>query len=41
VVLFVKEKYQIEMELDQITCYYSKLNKECIKEKCPFWDKKQ
>ena len=33
---FVKEKYGIEMELNEIKCEFSNLNKQCLKERCPF-----
>lgn len=33
---FVKNKYGIEMEQNDITCEFSKLNPQCLKEKCPF-----
>lgn len=36
-VVFVKEKYDIKMEIDNKTCEFSNLNKQCIKEKCPFY----
>lgn len=36
-VVFVKEKYDIKMEIDNKTCEFSDLNKQCIKEKCPFY----
>lgn len=36
---FVKEKYEIEMELENITCEFTNLNKQCIQERCPFYKK--
>ena len=37
-VVFVKEKFDIEIPVDKnILCEFSDLNKECIKEKCPFY----
>lgn len=33
---FVKEYYSIEMELSDIQCDFSQMNKQCLKEKCPF-----
>lgn len=36
-VVFVKEKYDIKMEIDNKICEFSDLNKQCIKEKCPFY----
>lgn len=36
-VSFVKEKYNIEMEMDNITCEFLKQNSQCIKNKCPFY----
>jgi hypothetical protein len=35
-VKFVKEKYGVEMELNDITCEFSKFNKQCIGKRCPF-----
>ena len=34
---FVKEKYNVEMELDKIECDFSCKNIDCIKEACPFY----
>lgn len=34
---FVKEKYGIEMETEKIECEFSPLNKQCLKNKCPFY----
>lgn len=34
---FVKEKYGIEMEHDSIECEFSTLNKQCLKNACPFY----
>lgn len=36
-VKFVKEKYGIEMETDDIICEFSKKNKQCLGNKCPFY----
>lgn len=36
---FVEKQMGVYMEKDKIKCEYSKLNKECIKEKCPFYNK--
>ena len=35
-VRFTKEKLNVEMELDEIKCSRSKLNNQCIEERCPF-----
>ena len=35
-VKFTKEKLNVEMELDKIQCSRSKLNNQCIEERCPF-----
>lgn len=35
-VRFVKEKYGVEMELDEIKCEFSSWNKQCIGTRCPF-----
>ncbi len=35
-VRFVKEKYGVEMELDEIECEFSSWNKQCIGTRCPF-----
>lgn len=34
---FVKEKYGIEMKINEIKCEFSDLNPNCIKEVCPFF----
>ena len=34
---FVKEKYGIEMELDEIVCEFSSKNKQCMAFKCPYF----
>lgn len=36
-VKFVKEKYNIKMECENIGCEYSSFNKQCLKNKCPFY----
>jgi hypothetical protein len=36
-VKFIKEKYEIEMELDNIVCEFKKHNKQCISIRCPFF----
>lgn len=36
-VKFVKEKYNIEMELGNIDCEFSPLNKQCLKTACPYY----
>lgn len=35
-VKFVKEKYNVEMEIKEITCEFSSKNNECILSRCPF-----
>ena len=35
-VRFTKEKLNVEMELDEIECSRSKLNNQCIQERCSF-----
>lgn len=35
-VSFTREKLGIEMEIADITCLRSKMNNQCIKDKCPF-----
>ena len=37
---FVKENFNIVMEKDNVVCNYSSSNKQCIMEKCPFYNKK-
>lgn len=34
---FVKDKYGIHLETDEITCQYSHKNAQCIMERCPFY----
>lgn len=36
---FVEENYGIKMENNQITCEFTSWNKQCIKERCPFFVK--
>lgn len=36
-VKFVKDKYGIEMELPDISCQFSSMNKQCIGFKCPYF----
>ncbi len=38
-VKFIKEKYGVVMEINQIKCDFSSRNEQCIKEKCPFFNK--
>ena len=38
-VKFTKEKFGIEMELEEIECSRSKLNNQCIEERCHFYAK--
>lgn len=37
---FVKEKYDVTLEKSLISCEFSPLNKDCIKERCPFYKNK-
>lgn len=34
---FVKKKYGVEMELNEVKCEFSNLNNQCLKNKCPFF----
>ena len=34
---FVNEHYNSQMQIDKITCDYSKFNQQCLKNKCPFF----
>ena len=36
-VKFVKKKYGIEIELNEVKCEFSNLNNQCLKNKCPFF----
>jgi hypothetical protein len=36
---FVKTHLGVEMELDEIRCVHSAHNNQCIKERCPFFEK--
>lgn len=38
-VKFVKEKYGVEMEQNEIECEFSSSNKQCLRDKCPFYKK--
>ena len=38
-VKFVEEKYGIKMECDKITCEFTSWNQQCIKNRCPFYQK--
>jgi len=33
---FINENYDVELPISEIKCGYSKINEECIKERCPF-----
>lgn len=35
-VRFIKEKYDIELIMDNVTCEFSSMNKQCIRQRCPF-----
>ncbi|HAR47630.1 MAG TPA: hypothetical protein DCX39_04085 [Firmicutes bacterium] len=37
--IFVKEKYGIELEVEDITCEFSPLNQQCIGTRCPYFKK--
>lgn len=37
---FVNEKYQIQLNYQPIICEFSSQNKQCIKERCPFYKKR-
>lgn len=37
---FVKDNFNVEMEKESVVCDFSILNKQCIKEECPFYKKK-
>ena len=34
---FVNKKYDVAMEINDVKCEFSNLNKQCIKERCPFY----
>ena len=36
---YAKENYNINIHIDKFKCDYSPLNKECLHEKCPFFNK--
>lgn len=38
---FVNEKYNIELESGDIKCCFSHMNKQCLGEKCPFFQNRQ
>ena len=38
-VKFVRENYDIDMETSDIVCEFSHFNKQCLKNKCPFYKK--
>lgn len=37
---YVKEKYGINMVINNIECEFSKLNQQCIKDRCPFYKRR-
>lgn len=41
VVKFIKDNYGIELETTNIKCNFSQKNEQCIKERCPFHQKKK
>ena len=36
---FVNKKYGLDMEINDVKCDFSDMNKQCIKERCPFYNK--
>lgn len=39
-VKFVKEKYSIDMQIDEIKCEFTGFNQQCLKQKCPYYKNK-
>lgn len=39
-VQFVYEKYNIQMDIDEIQCEFTDWNQQCIKTRCPFYKKR-
>ena len=37
-VKFINEKYEVVLEDEKVHCKYSKINKQCIGNKCPFYN---
>lgn len=35
---YVNTHYSVKLEYDPMTCIYSSINKQCIKERCPFYE---
>lgn len=40
-IVFVKEHYDIELEDETVICEFSSQNMQCIKERCPFHERKK
>lgn len=38
-VKFINEKYGVKIESGKVVCDFSSLNNQCVKEKCPFYNK--
>ena len=38
-VRYINEHYDVTLEYEDRLCEFSELNKQCLKEKCPFFDK--
>ena len=36
---FMNENYNVKMEADRIECIFSKKNEQCLKQRCPFYNK--
>ena len=36
---FVNKKYGLDMEINDVKCDFSDMNKQCIKGRCPFYNK--
>lgn len=35
---YINSHYEVKLEYEDVKCEYSKLNKQCIKERCPFYE---
>lgn len=35
---YVNEHYNVSMEYEKMKCEYSKINEQCIKERCPYYE---
>ena len=40
-VKYAKRYYGIELELEEVACEFTSFNKECIKDRCPFYHKEK